>query len=126
FNDPPREDWPMPPTFIGNSMTAPAAREWEWIAQHPRVAAAVTTAFEKGLVNRANFGRGLVALLEPGAATDWDEHERRHAELYFFIEGTRRLREELMEALAPEGVLVAGDEEWKRKVPLAVPYINYA
>jgi len=126
FNDPPRDDWPMPPTFIGNSMTAQAAKEWEWIAQRTRVTLAVTEAFEKGLVNRANFGRGLAAMLGAETIAEWDEHERRHAEIYCFIEGTRRLRVALVEALLPEGLFVAGDEDWKSVTPMAIPYINYA
>lgn len=126
FNDPPRKDWPMPPTLIANSMTAQAARAWEWIAPRRKMADAITDAFERNLVNRANFGRGLTAMLGPETIAEWDEHERRHAELYLFIEGTRRVRVELAQALAPEGLFVAGDEDWKQIVPMALPYINYA
>jgi len=31
----------------------------------------------------------------------------------FFIEGTRRLRRDLVQALAPEGLVVRGDEDWR-------------
>jgi len=126
FNAPPIEACDLLPTFIANSMTANAAREWAWLAEHPAVALAVNDAFASGRVNRATFGLGLDAMMGEGVTAGWDEHERRHAEMYCFIEGTRRLRTQLVETLDPLGMAVAGDEDWRAVSRHCLPYINYA
>lgn len=124
FNNEPLADCPVPPTFIANSMTQQAAREWAWLLEHPPVADAVAAAFDAGRITRHNFGRGLGAMVGD-ACLAWDEHERRHAEIYCFVEGTRRLRWDLVQALLPRGIAVAGDDTWAEITPLALPYINY-
>lgn len=126
FNAPPRAECDLPPTFIANSMTANAATEWAWLAEHAVVALAVSDAFSEGRVNRATFGQGLDAMMGEGVAAGWDEHERRHAEMYCFIEGTRRLRTQLVETLDPLGMAVAGDGDWKAVSRQCLPYINYS
>jgi spore maturation protein CgeB len=126
FNAPPAEDTQHPPTFIGNSMADLATREWAWIAHHSQVAAALNEAFAAGRVTRQNFGLGIQTLLGDTNIEAWDEHQRRHAEMYCFIESTRRERFGLVAALAPYGLQVAGDDAWKALVPGALPYINYA
>jgi spore maturation protein CgeB len=125
FNHPPMEECPVPPTFIANTMTQQAAREWDWLRQRPHVAEAVAGAFTEGRVTRANFGQGLSAMVGEACHT-WDEHEQRHAEIYCFVEGTRRLRWSLAETLAPRGIALAGDDAWQMLSPLAMPYINYS
>jgi spore maturation protein CgeB len=126
FNAPPAEAWDRPPTFIANSMTANAAREWAWLAARAPVALAVSEAFVAGRVSRDTFGAGLDAMMGEGVAAEWDEHERRHAEMYCFIEGTRRLRMQLVETLDPLGMAVAGDDDWRAVSSQCLPYINYS
>jgi len=125
FNREPRESWDIPPTFVGNSMTDYAEREWVWIDERPELRAAMVKAFEAGRVTRANFEKGLEALLAPDLAGRLTEDEKRHAELVFFLEGSRRLRAGLLEALGPLGLEVRGDEEWKRTVPNAGGPVHY-
>lgn len=126
FNAPPADAWEQPPTFIANSMTGNAATEWAWLVQHPSVAMAVAEALDAGRVTREQFGLGLDAMVGDGVALAWDEHERRHAEMYCFIEGTRRLRTSLVESLSPLGMAVAGDDDWQAVASHCLPYINYS
>lgn len=125
FDAPPREDPPLPPVFVGQSMAGFAASEWEWIAGRPALAIAVAEAFEAGRVDRVHFAAGLEAMLGPAAAT-LDPHERRHAEMYCFIEGTRRARAALIAALAPQDIIVRGDPGWAEVTPRHGPYVDYA
>ena len=125
FNAAPADTWAEPPAFVGNSMVNPAETEWAWIKGHPRLAAAITDAFEAGHVNRHSFAEGLEALLPDGLVAQLDPDQRRHAELFFFVEGTRRLRQETVTALEPEGLTVRGDGEWRRLFEPAGGPINY-
>lgn len=124
FDAPPREDPPLPPVFVGNSMTGFAESEWAWIAERPALADAVLAAFQDGRVDRENFAKGIDALLGPAAAA-LDPHERRHAEMYCFIEGTRRARATLLAALAPHGVIARGDPAWAQVTPHHGTYVGY-
>jgi spore maturation protein CgeB len=125
FNADPAEAWEFPPTFVGNSMAEFAEREWVWVNQHAELAAATRGAFEEGLVTRKRFAVGLSALLPGELLGGLDEDERRHAELVFFIEGTRRLRRDLIGRLAREGLEVRGDEAWREVVGSAKPAVSY-
>jgi spore maturation protein CgeB len=112
FNAEPAESWTFPPAFVGNSNSLFAEREWEWIAARTELALAVTEAFDAGRVTRERFGDGLNALLDPALVATLDEEARRHVELYFFTEGTRRMRREFVATLDPEQIVVRGDEGW--------------
>ncbi len=125
FNAEPADTWVFPPTFVGNSMISFAEREWAWLEDHAKLADAVRHAFDEGSVTRERFGQGLDAMLEGGLLERLDADQKRHAELLMFVEGTRRLRRELVEALAPDGLEVRGDEEWRRVVPGARGAVNY-
>lgn len=114
-----------PPSFVGHSMADYAAREWEAVRARPALLQAVEEAFAAGRVNREHFGRGVVAVLG-ASASDFDAEDQRRAELVFFIEGTRRLRRELVSALAPEGLHVRGDEAWSAITANSGPGLAYA
>jgi spore maturation protein CgeB len=125
FDAEPGEASPLPPAFVANSMEEFTARERAWLAEHPPVLDAVDAAFAAGQVHRDAFGLGLAAMMGYAPIGEWDEHERRHAELYCFIEGTRRLRRALVERLAPLGMAVRGDAWWGSITDNWGPYINY-
>ena len=124
FNAAPGEAWDLPPAFVGNSMTEFAAREWAWTESHPPVAEALREAFSAGRVHRHAFAQGLEAMLGPCVA-HFDPDERRHAEMVCFIEGTRRLRRGLIEALSSENVCACGDPAWSEIAPMSAPHIDY-
>ena len=126
FNAEPTDAWDIPPSFVGNSMADFAAREWAWLRERPALALAIQDAFDTGRVDRERFAGGINALLDPAFASSLDPHERRHAEMYFFIEGTRRLRREIIGRLAPEGLVVRGDEGWRELEVAWGPYVNYS
>ncbi len=113
-----------PPAFVAHSMVDYSEREWEAVRSRPALLAAVNAAFESGRVNRACFGEGVEAVLG-AAAAQFDAEDLRRAELVFFIEGTRRLRRELVETLAPEGLVVRGDDAWRSITPNWGPGLSY-
>lgn len=125
---PPPPKAPLTPevAFVGNSMTQPAAEEWRWLAEHPNAAIALLEAFDSDRVTRENFGRGLQAILLEENLSTWSEDELRHAEMYLFTEGTRRLRAEMARTLEGEGAWMYGDEAWKQTTSLWHPPLDYA
>lgn len=125
FDATPAEECDRSPTFVGNSMIDFAQKEWKWFEDKPALAALVRGAFDAGRVTRENFGIGLDALLGEKAVADMDAEARRHAELYIFIEGTRRLRHTLAEMLVPEGMALRGDADWRKTFPDAGPCLDY-
>jgi spore maturation protein CgeB len=125
FDAPPADAPGLPPTFVGNSMAGFAASEWAWIAERPALAACVRQALDAGRVSREGFAAGIDALLGPAAA-GFDAHERRHAEMYCFIEATRRTRGALLGGLADAGVVARGDPDWASVTPHHAPYVDYA
>ena len=125
FDAEPPDEWDLPPTFVGNSMTQFAREEWAWVEQYPDLARGIRESFEGGRVNRVTFGQGLEALLGKDATKQLDMDQARHAEMVFFIEGTRRLRHALVERMAPEGVYVRGDEWWRELTPAAGGPLGY-
>lgn len=125
FDAEPGDEWDVPAAFVGHSMVDFCDREWAWFVDHPELADAMHEAFDAGRVTRENFGKGLAALLGPEVCDRLDEEEARHAELVFFIEGTRRLRHELATALVPEGLGLRGDPDWRRSFPNAGDRLDY-
>ena len=125
FNADPAASWDYPPTFVGNSMTAFSDEEWAWANRHPELASAIHEAFGAQRVTRDNFAKGLAALLDRDLLEGLDEDQRRHIELLFFLEGTRRLRLDIVRLLGPEGLEVRGDDEWRQFFPEAGGAINY-
>lgn len=125
FNAEPAESWDFPPTFVGDSNTALAQRQWAVINERAELAEAVRRAFAEGRVTRERFAAGLEALLDSGDLDRLDENDRRHAEYLFFTEGTRRLRAEWIHALEPEGVGVRGDDGWKGLCLRSGPPLDY-
>ena len=115
----------IPGAFVGNSMIEFADRQRQRVSETPGLLDTVDAAFAQGRVTRERFAEGLAAILGDATVAPLDEEARRHAEMYCFVEGTRRLRHELAERLCPEGMLVRGDELWRRSFPLAGPAINY-
>ncbi len=110
FNRTVPADATRPPSFVGNSMTAYAARERAALeARDAGLLTRVEAALDAGRVTRQAFARGLDAWLDTPPA---DAHDRRHAELYAFVEATRRLRAVWAQTLAEAGVRLHGDAEW--------------
>lgn len=124
FNAVPADTFQASPSFVGNSMRDFAEREWVWIAARPALAEAVQSALDRGRVTREAFAGEIRALLGPEAAA-FDADEVRHAELYFFIEGTRRLRSTLLGGLAADGVVALGDAGWADVTPHCAPFVHY-
>ena len=117
FNAEPAEECDLPPAFVGNSMLEPAQEHWKAVRQRPDIAEAVDRAFAENRVTREAFRQGIETMIPSEMVARMNEHERRHAEMVFFMEGTHRLRRDLMGRLAPEGVHVFGDEGWARLYP---------
>lgn len=124
FNAPPAEDTPLPPSFVGNSMIDFAERESPWINERPALREALDAAFAAGRVNREHFAVGIHAVLGE-IAHGLDAEDLRHAEIFGFVEATRRLRADLARRLAPLGVVMHGDVGWGQVTPLAGPPIHY-
>lgn len=124
FSAQPADGWTLPPSFVGNSMVDFAAREWHWFAGHPDLASNVEDAFARGAVTRENFAHGVEALL--GAhAVPLDAEAARHVELYCFVEGTRRLRQLLADAVCPLGAVMHGDAGWHGRAAHVGPPVHY-
>ena len=124
FNRAPGETHIRPPSLVANSMAAYSAREWKNVAANPTLKAAVDEAFATGCVTRERFSKGMEAVLGDGADA-FDAEAKRHAELVFFIEGTRRLRHDLVARLAPAGLHVRGDDGWQAVTPQCGPGLPY-
>lgn len=125
FNAEPPGPTKHPPTFVGNSMVDFAERAWRTVREQPALAALAEAAFASGAVTRENMAGGMPAIVGADAAAGLDAEERRHMEMLFFLEGTRRLRHEAMRALAADGVQVRGDDGWKGVVDGALPAVHY-
>jgi spore maturation protein CgeB len=124
FNGTPVDSWQTAPSFVGNSMAEFSRREWDWIAGRPALALAVVDALESGRVTRESFAGDIRVLLGPAADT-FDADEVRQAELYFFIEATRRMRAEAVSSLAPLGLVALGDDGWRDVTPHHSPFVHY-
>ena len=112
FDALPGKTWDLPCTFVGNSMTAPAAQAWRHAAENAELAAALNTAIDTGRVTRENFAEGLAAILPEHLLSRLDAEFRMRAELALFTEATRRLRKCFIQAFPSEIVCVFGDDGW--------------
>jgi spore maturation protein CgeB len=74
---------------------------------------------------RARFATGLEALLPRPLFDSLDADQRRHAELLFFLDGTRRLRRDPIRKLIPYGLEVRGDDGWREVCERPGPAISY-
>ena len=114
-----------PPTFVGNSLEDYTERESKWFQGYPDLASRIEEAFNANLVTRDTFKDGMHAILGNEFVGKMNSEEERHCELYCFIEGTRRLRVEMVKTLSPIGLWVRGDDNWKKLTAQCGPGINY-
>jgi len=103
----------LAPAFVGTAMVDNANLAWNELSQRPELAQHCANAIHDGNVTRDSFIKGIDAILEKETLENVDAEGRRHAEMYFFIEGTRRLRHALVCALEPEGLVVYGSADWQ-------------
>jgi len=116
----------LPPTFVGNSMVVPAENEWTWVRQRsPELAEGIAHALDSAVVTRQRFAEGIDSLLPGELLQRLDEDEKRHAEILFFVDATKRLRREAALAWANAGAAIRGDDEWCAVVPHAGAAVNY-
>lgn len=125
FNAEPAESWDLPPMFIGNSMLDFAREQWDSLSRCPELAEAIRAALDGDRVTREAFAQGVEAILDPQLLSSVGPEEKRHAEMLFFIEGTRRLRVRIAKVLIPDGLEIRGDEDWKQVFPLAGGPVDY-
>ncbi|MCF6286385.1 MAG: glycosyltransferase, partial [Candidatus Hydrogenedentes bacterium] len=121
FKHPPLDDHIHPPTFVGCSMTYDAVREWGFVEKNVALKNTVDRAFQAGRVDRTHFAQGVHAVLGD-TPIPLDEDALHHAERIFFIEGTRRLRQALVEAL---DLHVRGDGDWQAITARYGPPLDY-
>lgn len=114
FNHGPEETSYIAPAFVGTSMVDAAQHEREWLTKKPALLAALDDAFSGGMVTRTNFSQGLSAMIGAEVVDTLDEDDARHAELYCFLEGTRRLRHDLISSLRGEDLTLHGDDGWRQ------------
>jgi spore maturation protein CgeB len=126
FNRPPKDTWEHPPSFVGNSMVSYAQHTWDGLRQWPDLAAAVQQSLGEGRVTRQRFARGLHELLAPSCVNSLNAEQRRHAEMTFFVDGTRRLRHAMASALVPEGAVMWGDDGWRVSFPSSGGLLRYS
>lgn len=100
--------------FVGASMISHAEEAWEKLREFPEVAAAVRDALDSGRMSRGQFAKGVETLISSSLLERCGPRERRHLELCLVYEGTRRIRAKLVQTLAPLGIEVYGDEDWKQ------------
>lgn len=125
FNAPPVDALTHPPTFVGNSMAEFADRAWRTVRNDPVIAPIAEAAFATDAVTRERLGGGLGAIIGADTVDRLDAEQRRHLEMLFFLEGTRRLRNKYVRALAPLGLQVRGDDNWKHSVDNPLGPLNY-
>jgi hypothetical protein len=106
-------------------MTDFADSEWGWLQQNPALTDTLKRAFEKGNITREKFGLGLHAMLGEETQQQLTPDEKRHAEMICFIEGTRKLRLEIVRALQEEGLVTRGDKAWRDITPQCDTFLNY-
>jgi spore maturation protein CgeB len=100
--------------FVGASMIAHAEEAWDKLRDFPAVVAAVRDALDSGRMTREHFAKGVEIIIAPRLLDQCEARERRHLELCLVYEGTRRIRAALVKRLAPLGIDVHGDPEWKQ------------
>ncbi len=126
FDAEPAEETLLPPGFVGTSMLYVADEEYAWLNENsPALAERLLALFDSGCVTRQRFCEGLPVVLGEETVRTLTPDERRHAEIFLFVEGTRRARKSLVETLLPEGLVVYGGADWKHMVPDARPAVGY-
>lgn len=125
FDAPPVDAPSHQPAFVGNSMVDFAERAWRTVRDDHVIAPIAEAAFTGAAVTRARLGEGLEAIIGAVAMEGLDAEQRRHLEMLFFLEGTRRLRHDYVRALAPLGLQVRGDEGWRSVVDNPLGPLNY-
>lgn len=125
FNSEPPDSWSIDCAFVANSMENFVQQEWRWLSERPYLARAVREAFENRRVTRERFARGLAAIFDPVFVQSLDADERRHAELFLFIEATRLERVYLVTFLQDLITEVRGDPGWAQVTPRAYPFVPY-
>ena len=116
FNDVPRAAT-LPASFVGTAMRDNARLAWSELIRHPDVAIRCLDELNANSISRESFRLGLESVFDVATLAEMDAETRRHAEIYFFAEGTRRLREKLVLALESDDFIVYGSEDWKEITP---------
>jgi len=126
FNADPVDAPQHPPTFVGNSMVTFAARARRTVQErYPDIFARTVDAVESGEVTRQSLAGGLSSFLGDDTVAALDAEARRHIEMMFFLDGTRRLRHAAMAALECDGVYARGDTGWGSVIQSALPALDY-
>lgn len=99
--------------FVGASMITHAEEAWEKLRAFPAISTAVREALDSGRMSREQFAKGVETIIDPWLLGRCAPRERRHLELCLVYEGTRRIRAALALRLAPLGLEVYGDPDWK-------------
>ncbi|HOJ34264.1 MAG TPA: glycosyltransferase [Candidatus Hydrogenedentes bacterium] len=99
-------------SFVGTSMIDQAREAWDVLSESPQLYREVEKAFLQDRVSRSIFPDGIEMVINPQILQKEEPRQRRHAELCLIYEGTRRLREKLVRALAPFNIEVRGDRFW--------------
>jgi len=113
FNSPPGTEWQRTVAFVGNSMVDLANDAWHVLEARTELVRAMLQAFNEQRVTRETFIQGLDKLIDPALLDDCTSSDRRHAELCFIYEATRRERAKLAVALNDLGLEVRGDPDWR-------------
>ncbi len=113
FHGPAQDTYARNLAFVGASMISHAEEAWEKLRAFPEITAALRNALDGGRMTRAQFAKGVETIIAPSLLKACAPRERRHLELCLVYEGTRRIRAELVQSLAPLGVEVYGDPEWQ-------------
>ena len=121
----PSESPAIPCSFVGSSMAGYARREWAWLHERPLLQRALEDAFDQERVTRERFGTGMDTILGARFWGTRTAEERRHLELVCFIEGTRRLRVDLVQALNAQRLVVRGDDGWNGLATRCGPPVDY-
>lgn len=125
FHGAPADECVRDLAFVGASMISHAEEAWQKLAEFPAITDALREAFSNGIVTRENLARGVESILPEPLLAACAPRERRHLELCLVYEGTRRIRAKLAHRLAPHGLEIYGDAEWKRIHPRSGGDIGY-
>ncbi|MDZ4860065.1 MAG: glycosyltransferase [Candidatus Hydrogenedentes bacterium] len=125
FNAEPMDSPEHSTTFTGNSMVAFATGARGTILADPRLAHWADKDFVRDHVSREKLGQGLHAIIGADALEPLNPEQRRHLEMFFFLDCTRQLRHDAIAALQDQQVTVRGDDGWRAITDRAGPPLNY-
>lgn len=114
FHGPVQETHARKLAFVGASMISHAEEAWEKLRAFPEITVVLRDALDSGRMTREQFAKGVETIVPPSLLKDCAPRERRHLELCLVYEGTRRIRAGMARRLAPLGLEVHGDAEWKQ------------